>query len=182
MIKQKTKLPNPVTGPKINILNIFKDRDGTYLGFGADIDDRQFRGDLEVRHIAGGKGIALKYKAVGMEGSEMNNSSHLYNEETILYNEEYSTIAYDTKNHLCLWALSTNIPTMVKFNLRHYREVSQNQFVLIFGFGDKEDSTTFREEITIELTGDSEITYNYSWGQPDGTSLAGSSVTMKKVL
>ena len=182
MIKQKTKLPHPVTGPKINLMKIFRDKDGTYMGFGADKDNRQFRGDLEVTHIAGGKGVALKFKAVGMEGTEINNSAHLYNGDTISYNEEYSTIAYDTKNHLCLWALSTNIATMVKFNLRHYREVSQGQFVLIFGFGDPEDSSSFREEITIELTGGAEITYNYSWGQPDGTSIAGSSVTMKKII
>ena len=121
MIKEKIKTAHPAAKQKLDLLNIFKERDGTYMGFGADIDNRQFRGDLEVKHIAGGKGIALKFKAVGMEGSEMNNSAHLYNEDTISYNEEYSTIAYDTKNHLCLWALSSNIPTMVKFNLRRGR-------------------------------------------------------------
>ena len=182
MIKDKSKLPHPVAGPSLDLLDIFIDRDGTYMGFGSDLDERRFRGDLEVKHIAGGKGIALKFTAVGMSGTEFNTHTTLFNEDTVLFNEEYATLAYDTENRLCLWVISSNIPTMVKFSLRRYREVSQDQHIFIFGFGDPDDGSVFREEITIEVSGDNEFAYNYSWGQSDGMFLARWSAIMKKIL
>lgn len=182
MFKEKTKLPHPVAGQKTDLLEIFRSKDGTYMGFGTDIDDRQFRGDLEVKHIAGGKGISLKFKAVGMSGTEFNKHTHLYNEDTVLYNEEYGTIAFDTDNRLSLWVISSNIPTMVKFGLRRYREVSKDKHIFIFGFGEPDDGSVFREEITIELTGDNDFAYNYSWGQSDGMFIARWSAILKRII
>ena len=182
MIKEKTSLPHPVTGAKLDLLDIFNGRDGSYMGFGSDLDERQFRGELEVKHIAGGKGISLKFKAVGINGTDFNNPINLFNQDTISYNEEYSTIAYDTDNRLSLWTISSNIPTMVKFGLRRYREVSQDKHIFIFGFGEPDDGSVFREEITIELSGNNEFAYNYSWGQSDGMFLARWSAIMKRII
>lgn len=179
--KEKKILPHPVTGPKIDLLDVFKGKEGTYLGFGDNHDNMRFRGELILKQIVGGRGIGLDFTAVGMEGTEFNKSTTLYNEDTILFNQEYSIIAYDTENRLGLWVLSSTLPTMIKFELRRYREVSKTRHIFIFGFGDPENNAAFREEITLELS-DADFSYNYSWGQSDGLFLARSSVTMKKII
>jgi hypothetical protein len=179
MVK-KNKALRPFAGQKVNLLEIFKGREGSYMGFGVNHDSKEFRGTLDLKRIINGRGIEIKYKAVGVEGTEFNTSTHLYNEETVLYNEENTIIAYDGENQLCLWTLNSNIPSMVKFELRRYRQISSKKHLFIFGFGNPEDNTIFREEISIELAED-EFTYNYSWGQANGMFIASFSVTMKKI-
>lgn len=127
------------------------------------------------------KGVSFRYKAIGMAGTEFNKDTVLYNEETVLYNEEYTIICYDHENKLALWTLNNNIGTMVRFDLRRYRQVSPKHILFIFGYGDPEDNNIFREEITIELWDNDDLSYNYSWGEAGGHFLSRSSVRMKKI-
>lgn len=167
--------------PKHDPLDVLRKRAGIYMGHGENHEKKAFKGDMELRNIVNNKGISMKYKAVGVDGVEFNKETNLYNLDTILYNEEWTLICNDSDNKLCLWTLNNNMGTMVKFDLRRFRQVSGKHQIFIFGFGDADDNTVFREEITIELWEDGDISYNYSWGEAGGIFLARSTVRMKKI-
>ncbi len=171
----------PGKSKKINLLEVLAKRDGHYLGKGVNHENKEFQGTLALRSIVNKKGVSLKYKAIGVEGNEFNKDTTLYNHETILYNEEYTLICNDSENKLTLWTLNNNIGTMARFDLRRYRQVSPKHSLFIFGFGDPEDNNVFREEITIELWDDGDLSYNYSWGEAGGHFLSRSTVRMKKI-
>ncbi len=90
-------------------------------------------------------------------------------------------ICNDSENKLTLWTLNNNIGTMARFDLRRFRQVSPKHCLFIFGFGDPDDNNVFREEITIELWDEGDLSYNYSWGEAGGHFLSRSTVKMKKI-
>lgn len=166
---------------KLNLLELLTKREGKYVGIGVNHEKKDFKGILEVKSVVNHKGVSFRYKAIGMAGTEFNKDTVLYNEETVLYNEEYTIICYDNENKLALWTLNNNIGTMVRFDLRRYRQVSPKHILFIFGYGDPDDNNIFREEITIELWDNDDLSYNYSWGEAGGHFLSRSSVRMKKI-
>ncbi len=155
-------------------------RDGNYMGIGVNHENKEFQGKLELRTIVNKKGVALKYSAVGVKGNEFNKDSMLFNGDTILYNEENTVICNDSENRLTLWTLNNNIGTMARFDLRRFRQVSSKHSLFIFGYGDPEDNNIFREEITMELWDNNDLSYNYSWGEAGGHFLSRSTIRMKK--
>jgi len=164
----------------LHLLEILLKCAGHYMGLGVNHEKKEFKGDLELIPIVNKKGLLLKYRAVGTKGIEFNKPESLYNLETILYNEEHTIIAYDNKNRLSLWTLNLNVNTFVKFDLKHYKQVAPKRYLFIFGFGKPEDSTIYREEITIELWENGDISYNYAWGESEGHFVSRSTVRMKK--
>lgn len=177
----KRKIQKHHSVQKANLLEVFIGKEGVYTGTGINHENTVFNSQMELKRIINGRGVEIKYKAIGIEGSELNKPTALYNEETILFNEENTIIAYDSQNKLCLWTLNSNIPSMVKFDLRRFREISGKKHIFIFGFGDPAVDVIFREEISIEISANDEITYSYSWGQADGMFISHSTATMKKI-
>ena len=165
---------------KIYMLEILSQWEGNYMGTGINHEKKEFQGTLELKSVINNKGVSVKYKAIGIKGVEFNKETNLYNEDTVLYNEENTVICYDNKNELSLWTLNNNIGTMVRFDLRRYRQVSNKRFLYIFGYGDPEDNDTFREEITIELWDNGDLSYNYSWGEAGGLFLSRSTIRLKR--
>jgi hypothetical protein len=174
-------LPDKAKKQKHDQLDILRKRAGIYMGHGINHENKKFKGDLELRNVVNNKGVSLKYKAVGTDGVEFNKETTLYNSETILYNEEWTLICSDSDNKLCLWTLNNNIGTMAKFDLRRYRHVSNKHQLFIFGYGEADDNAVFREEITIELWDNGDLSYNYSWGEAGGMFLSRSTIRMKKI-
>jgi hypothetical protein len=168
-------------GKKLNLLELISKREGKYMGFGINHENKEFKATLEIKSVVNNKGASFRYKAIGTDGNELNKDTHLFNKETILYNEEYTIICYNNKNELTLWTLNNNIGTMARFDLRRFRQVSSKHCLFIFGYGNPEDNTIFREEITIELWDNGDVSYNYSWGEAGGHFLSRSAVRMKKI-
>lgn len=166
---------------KFTPLEPLVNRSGYYAGTGTNHEKKEFRGELDLKTIVNGKGVLISYRAVGISGIEFNKDEHLYNRETVMYNEESTFICYDKNNELSLWTLNNNIGTMVKFDLRRFKQFSTKRNLYIFGFGDPLDNNVFREEITIELHENGDISYNYSWGEAGGLFLSRSTIQMKKV-
>jgi len=164
----------------LHLIDVLAKRTGHYMGVGLNHENKKFKGDLELSSIVSNKGLLIKYKAIGTTGIELNNHDSLYNIDTILYNEEHTIIAYDNKNQLSMWTLSSNINTFVKFDLRRYKQVSPKHHLFIFGFGKSGDFSIYREEITIELWENGELGYNYAWGEPEGHFVSRSTIKMKK--
>lgn len=156
-------------------------RTGYYAGMGTNHENKEFRGELDLKSIINDRGVLIQYRAVGVQGVDFNNPENLYSRETVFFTEEATMICHDKNNHLALWTLNNSIGTMAKFDIRRYKEFSGKRHLYIFGFGDPEDNTVFREEISIELHEDGDISYNYSWGEPKGLFLSRTSIKMKKV-
>lgn len=176
------------TGTKKNIahkkqpllLDILAKRTGHYMGIGINHENKEFKGDLELISIVNHKGLLIKYKAIGTSGIEFNRYESLYNLDTILYNEEHTIIAYDSANKLSLWTLSSNINTFVKFNLKRYKQIAPKRHLFIFGFGSQSDFKIYTEEIAMELWENGDISYNYTWGNPEGHFISRLTARMKK--
>ncbi len=154
--------------------------EGNYRGIGYNHEEKKFRGRLNIKPVVNNKGIYIHYTAIGTHGDYLNKQATLYSKETAIYNEEHNTIALDHENNLKLWNLNSNLGTMITFDFRGMKYITNQKHVIIFGYGKIEDNTNFREEITFELWDNGDIGYNYTWGEPKGTFLAHSSVTMKK--
>lgn len=165
---------------KTDPLALLVKREGNYLGEGVNHEKKKFRGRLDLLSVVDKKGVFINFSAVGIEGNELNSETSLYNSETVLYNEEASIICHDNKNNLTLWTLNSNIGTMARFDLRRFRQVSNKHSLMIFGYGDPEDKNVFREEITIELWDNNDLSYNYSWGEAGGLFLSRSTIRMNK--
>jgi len=164
-----------------DILSLLRKYEGNYRGFGYNHENRKFRGRLNIKPIVSNMGIYIHYTAIGTEGANLNKPTTLYTKETAIYNEEHITIALDHENNLKLWSLNSNIGTMIIFDFRGMKYITnQKKHIVIFGYGTIEDNTMFREEITIELWDNGEIGYSYTWGESKGLFLSRSFITMKK--
>ena len=164
----------------LDLLEVLLKHTGHYMGVGVNHENKEFKGDFEMLPIVNKKGIFIEYKSIGTSGVEFNKPESLYNIDTILHNEEHTIIAYDSNNQLSLWTLSSNIATFVKFELRRYKHISAKRHLFIFGFGNPENSNIYREEITLEIWDNGDISYNYSWGEPEGHFISRSTIRMKK--
>ena len=164
----------------LDLLEVLMKRSGHYMGIGVNHEHKEFKGDFEIIPVVNKRGIHIKYKAVGTSGVEFNKHESLYNIDTILFNEEHTVIAYDNNNRLSLWTLNNNITTFIKFDLRRYKQVTPKRHLFIFGFGNPDNNNIYREEITIELWDNGDLSYNYAWGEPEGHFVSRSTIRMKK--
>jgi len=138
---------------------------GHYEGEGANHDGQSFMGRLWLRPAVHGQGLSLHFSATGRDG--------------MLYHEEQSLIALNLNEKLCLWNLNTNMPGLVEHNYIR-QEPRDGGLSHVFGFGNPQDRTSFREEISLDLWDNGEISYRYFWGMPGGDFMARSQVRMKQ--
>ncbi len=140
---------------------------GTYTGHGINHEGQPFVGHLELSKILDGKGLSLKFSAIGIDGT--------------LYHNEDSTIAPSLQESLTLWNLNTNSPCLIPHEIRRTKKNAEGWYSLTFGFNNPDDKNTFREEITLELLDSSSLSYSYSWGLPGGDFKERSGAKMKKL-
>ena len=166
---------------KVTALETLIKSSGVYKGTGTNLEKQEFKGMLTITPIATRNGVYIEYAAVGTAGTEYNNDANLYSLDTMYFHEEHTIVAKDNKNHLCMWTLSNVHPTMSLFKLRRMRHIPDEKTIMIFGFGTVEESSVFREEISIEISENGELVYTYSWGESDGSYLSRHSARMNKV-
>jgi hypothetical protein len=165
---------------KNDVIHMLSKFNGQYSGFGINHEKRKFRANLTIRSVINKSGVYFHYSAFGEGGDLLHKPANLYSSDTMFYNEEYAMIAYDNENKIKMWNLSSNIGTMVKFHLKSTRHLAKNKDIIIFGNGEAEDNSTFREEITIELWENGDVSYTYAWGEIKGLFISRSSVRMKR--
>ena len=138
---------------------------GRYQGEGINHEGQPFKGMLFLSPVFGGKGFNLQFKAEGKDGS--------------IYHQEESKLAPMMDGTLCLWNFNTNTPGLVPHELRKFENSDHSKFT--FGFNQPSDTNSFREEITLELWSNGDISYSYSWGLPQGEFKERSALRMKKL-
>lgn len=163
------------------LLELICKRNGEYAGIGYNQDMKKFRASLTVKNMINNHGVQMFYSSRELEGTDFNKATHLYNQETVQFIEEFSIISYDKSNKLCMWVLNNNVGTTVKYELHRYKHIANEKDVLVFGFGNPENITIFREEISFELWNNGDVSYNYAWGEPDGLFVARSAVRLNKI-
>jgi hypothetical protein len=132
-------------------------------GNGVNHENQDFSGALELSPVVNGKGLELKFKAAGIDGT--------------VFHEEFSLLGPGLDGKPCLFVLSNNHPGVTPHNLKKTdRTHDRQQF--IFGFGDIADEKSFREEIALTLWNDGSVEYKYSWGLPGGKFAERSGVKM----
>lgn len=126
-----------------------------YTGTGVNHAAESFTGDLELRALEGGSAALLHYVATRMDGK------HLHAETTL--------IACDAQDELCLWPAMEELPHLLVHRLRSRDDTPAGATRFVFSSGQRDDRTSFREEIILEIqTGHGIVGYRHSWGMPGG--------------
>lgn len=137
---------------------------GEYKGQGTNHENQAFTGHFSLQPLMEDRGFEITFKAVGTDGT--------------LYHSEKSLLAPSLDEKLCLWNLNSNTPGLAPHPLKSSSKKENCVSSFVFGFGDTENSNSFREEVTLDLMKDSSITYTYSWGLPGGEFKERSGVNM----
>lgn len=127
---------------------------GKFVGRGINHEGQAFTGIFEAHPAADQRGLSFSFQAIG-------------DDETI-YHSESSLIGIGMSGQLGLWVLSSNHPGVFERTLRSQEELPEGKFSLTFGFGDKSNQESFREEIRLEISPSRSVRYVYFWGMPKG--------------
>ncbi len=152
---------------EMKLLSLLGLKAGKYSGTGLNDGHQKFTGEFVMTPVVNNFGVHIAYKATGIDGS--------------VYSEEHTLISLNNENKLCLWTLNSNFHTTISFGFKSHKRIPGEKDIIIFGFGDTEDNSMFREEIDIVLFDNGRLGYNYYWGMPDGVFMKRSSIIMKKV-
>ena len=147
------------------IVRIISARTGEYVGEGTNHEDQSFVGLLKIFPVVKDHGVSISFTATGLDGK--------------LFHQEQSLIAPSISEKLCLWNLNTNIPGLVEHEFRRAENLVGADHSFVFGFGTPTATSSFREEIAIDLWQNGDISYRYSWGMPGGSFEARSAVRMQ---
>ena len=143
------------------------ERVGTYIGEGINHENQKFMGTLTVEKIAETKGVSISFKAVGEDGA--------------IYHEEKSMIAPSMDGSVSLYVVSSNHPGITPHAFKEKKEHECGTHSYVFGFGEPDDKTQFREFISLDFWPEGDVGYRYAWGLPKGDFQERSKVRMKRV-
>jgi hypothetical protein len=136
---------------------------GKFVGRGINHEGQPFTGIFEANRVSTNGGLSLSFQAVGDDGT--------------IFHAEKSLMGPGVHGKLGLWVLSTNHPGIFERQLTT-EDTLAGGFVWVYGFGKRDDRSTFREEIRIECAFGKSLKYVYSWGMPGGDFAERSGVTM----
>ncbi len=149
----------------MNSVNEIKKFLGNYTGKGINHEKQEFQGTMVLDAIVGEKGILLSFIAKGEDGT--------------IFHEEKSTVCHSLESEtLTMWNLNSNMPGLVPHKLKEINERDWG-LELVFGYNDRNDDKSFREEVKMELYSNGDVGYHYSWGMPGGDFAERSGVIMK---
>lgn len=149
------------------VLGLFDQIQGVYKGHGTNHEGQKFESHFSISPILNSQGAYLTFSATGLNGE--------------VYHAEHSLIGKDFQGNLSLFVLSNNHPGLTPHNLKKIEESSNGSKKIIFGFGNIEDTNSFREEIVLEVLPEQKIEYRYFWGMPKGDYAERSGALMSKV-
>ncbi len=137
---------------------------GRFIGKGINHEGQDFIGTFEARPVGPDDAVGFSFLAAGKDGA--------------VYHNESSLIGKNLRGQLALWIVSTNHPGVFERPVKS-QEALGDRATYVFGYGDPRDSTTFREEVLLELAQNS-VRYVYSWGLPGGEFAERSGCTMTR--
>ena len=134
------------------VLNALLARAGVYEGTGINHEQERYDGRLELTPVLGVRGLQVKSRAVGEDGT--------------VYHEEHSLIAPTRDGGLVLWSLNIHAPGALEMLYRRDEPVDGADHSFVFGSGDPADQAAYRVEVAFDLWPDGALTHRYAWGMP----------------
>jgi hypothetical protein len=136
----------------MNVLGVLTLGPTAFRGEGINHENEPFIGELTVQALEGGRAALLKYVATLKSGEVAHSESTL--------------LGVGPDGSHCLWPVMSELPVV----LPHVEKVSRSEPGLfiqaVFASGARDDSTTFREEITICVNSEGSLHYAHAWGLP----------------
>jgi hypothetical protein len=138
----------------MNILGALAAGPKSFRGDGVNEEKEPFFGELKVEVLEGGRAVLLGYTATLTSGKVVHTESTL--------------LATGPTRELCLWPVMSGVPVVLPHTEVQAESEAPNTITSVFGSGPRDDSSTFREEITIQLNPDGTLVYAHAWGLPGG--------------
>ena len=127
----------------------------TFRGEGINHENEKFDGVLKIEALEGGRAVMLSYSA------QLENGTVVHSESTLL--------GTGPDGRLCLWPVMSELPVVLPHTEVTNTSEPGKQALAVFSSGARDDSATFREEITIEFNEEGSLVYSHAWGLPGGT-------------
>jgi hypothetical protein len=141
-----------------NIFNQFRSRSGHYEGEGMDSEGAQLASLLTIDAMQGGNGIAVTLMATRSDGS--------------IYHDERALIVAGASNYV---TLTNTFPNIHELALRSTKALDDGGVSCMFRRGDVKRKSSLPIELAIELWGNGDVGFSYTWGlagQPYRVQLA----------
>lgn len=138
----------------MSILTALASGPKAFRGEGVNEENEAFVGELSVKTLEGGRAVLLSYVATLTTG-------------TVVHTES-SLLASGPDGRLCLWPVMSEIPVVLPHPEVPTKGRAEGELKAVFGSGSRNDTTSFREEITIQLKSDRSLVYAHAWGLPGG--------------
>jgi hypothetical protein len=165
------------------IIELLSDRKGEYKGKGVNHLRKKFLAEMNIKPIVDCCGIQIDYSTSLPETRQAAPAKETtaLNDDSGILHEEHTLITLDNNDELFLWTLCNSVSSMLALEFRNHERREFIKDLITFGLGHPQDTSSFREEITIVLWYDGDIEYVYSWGMPGDLFKIRSNVRMKKV-
>jgi hypothetical protein len=139
------------------VIGLLDDRAGSYEGITENQAGQGYRTTLKIDRLGDTEGFALTYEAGGTDGT--------------VYYTENSSIVPGADGGLDLLFPSANIPDAnpdqpVRHELRREEAADGSFKSFVFGYGEIQDRSIYRQEISIDMWENGDIGYRYAWGRP----------------
>ena len=148
----------------MNVLGVLTSGPTAFRGEGINHENEPFVGELSVQTLEGGSAALLKYVAT------LQNGEVAHSESTLL--------GVGPDGNLCLWPVMSELPVV----LPHVEKISHSEpgtfTEAVFASGNRDDPSSFREEITVRVNSDGSLLYAHAWGLPGGSFEERSSCSM----
>jgi hypothetical protein len=122
-------------------------------GEGINHEGERFLGHLEVQPLVAGAAVLLVYTARLEDGS--------------VVHEEATLLGRHLDGALCLWPVMSELPAICP-HVQKPSPSAEQATSAVFAFGDRDDRSTFREEISLSFAAGGALTYTHAWGLPGG--------------
>lgn len=139
----------------MNILQALASGPRTFHGEGVNEQQEIFVGDLAVQVLQGGRAGLLSYTATLTTGTVVHSESAL--------------LGIGPNGKLCLWPVMSEIPVVLPHTEVLTGPGSIGEVKATFGSGPRNDCSSFREEITLQIGSDGSLVYAHAWGLPGST-------------
>ena len=148
----------------MTILGVLASGPTAFRGEGANHEKESFIGELKVQALEGGRATLLMYTARLLTGNVVHSESTL--------------LGTGPDGKLCLWPVMSELPMVLPHTEVMNKTESGNYTLAVFGSGARADSTSFREEISVQVNSDGSLVYAHAWGLPSGSFEDRSSCSM----
>lgn len=135
-----------------------------FEGHGINHEGEAFTGRLDATPLVGGAAVLLRYVATLGDGS--------------VAHEESALLGRREDGLLCLWPVMSELPAVLP-HVERPAGGAADASTTVLGFGRRDDTSAFREEITLAFGRDGTLTFAHAWGLPGGEFADRSACTMR---